>query len=71
MVGVALIVGGLLVAATPLLVACTMTVIWGGSLWSEQGNGAVLWFSIVTLPLGAALFLSGLLVVMLQRWFHS
>lgn len=52
---------GCLFAILPIMIALIGSLVTGGNPWSEgSGTGSVIWLMFLTLPIGAIVFIVGL-----------
>ena len=67
-VGARVALGGALLMMFPILLAFFGSIGSGHSMFDEgYGNGAALWFLIVTIPLGAIIIVLGLVISLLGK----
>lgn len=59
---------GLLIAASPILIAFIASLFQGGSMFNEgTGTGAYLWLLMLTLPIGGIAIVIGVIRIILRR----
>lgn len=64
-----LIIGGVIFALAPVVIAFVTGLLSGTSMWDEgNGTGTYLWFLIFTLPLGLGAALIGIVLALIAHF---